>query len=213
MSDDKISSNPAIDAAMRLDGDPENLRVYYDDWARNYNMDITSAEYSGPAISARLLKQYLDDTDASLLDAGCGTGLVGIELQALDYRYIDGFDLSESMIEQAGASGAYCKLAGAIDIMQAAQSYAAGSYDAVLSVGVFTLGHVPPEALEVLLQLTRPGGLLLLSTRTHYYQQTDFQPLVDKLLSEARLELVKLLRDAPYNKDGDAHYWLFRRTG
>jgi hypothetical protein len=55
--------------------------------------------------------------------------------------------------------------------------------------------------------------LLLISTRTHYYQQTDFQPLVDKLLAEARIELVKLLRDAPYNKDGDAHYWLFRRTG
>jgi predicted TPR repeat methyltransferase len=213
MSDDKISSNPAIDAAMRLDGDPQNLRDYYDDWARNYNLDITSAEYSGPAISARLLRQYLDDSDASLLDAGCGTGLVGIELQALGYRRIDGFDLSESMIEQAGASGVYRKLAGSIDMMQAARSYAADSYDAVLSVGVFTLGHVPPEAMEVLLQLTRPGGLLLISTRTHYYQQTDFQPLVDKLLAEARIELVKLLRDAPYNKDGDAHYWLFRRTG
>jgi SAM-dependent methyltransferase len=110
MSDDKISSNPAIDAAMRLDGDPQNLRDYYDDWARNYNLDITSAEYSGPAISARLLRQYLDDSDASLLDAGCGTGLVGIELQALGYRRIDGFDLSESMIEQAGASGVYRKL-------------------------------------------------------------------------------------------------------
>jgi SAM-dependent methyltransferase len=117
------------------------------------------------------------------------------------------------MIEQAGASGVYRKLAGSIDMMQAARSYAADSYDAVLSVGVFTLGHVPPEAMEVLLQLTRPGGLLLISTRTHYYQQTDFQPLVDKLLAEARIELVKLLRDAPYNKDGDAHYWLFRRTG
>ncbi len=213
MSDDKVSSNPAIDAAMRLDGEVENLRAYYNDWARNYNMDITSAEYSGPVISARLLRQYLDDNDASLLDAGCGTGLVGIELRALGYRQIDGFDLSESMIEQAAKSGVYRNLAAAIDMMQAAKSYTAGGYDAVLSVGVFTLGHVPPEALEVLLQLTRPGGLLLISTRTHYYRQTEFQPLVDKLRAEARIELVKLLNDAPYNKDGDAHYWVFRKTG
>lgn len=213
MSDDKVSSNPAIDAALRLDGDPENLRAYYDDWARDYNLDITSAEYSGPAISARLLQQYLIDTDASLLDAGCGTGLVGIELHALGYRHIDGFDLSESMAEQAGASGVYRDLAGGINMMQAEQSYSAGSYDAVLSVGVFTLGHVPPEALQVLLQLIRPHGLLVLSTRTHYYQQTEFQQLVDKLLAGSRIEQVELLWDAPYNKDGGAHYWVFRRTG
>lgn len=213
MSDDKVSSNPAIDAALRLDGDPENLRAYYDDWARDYNVDITSAEYSGPVISARLLQQYLTNTDLSLLDAGCGTGLVGIELHALGYRQIDGFDLSEAMVEQAGTSGVYRKLTGGLDMMQAAKSYAAGSYDAVLSVGVFTLGHVPPEALVVLLELVRPGGLLLVSTRTHYYEQTEFQSLVDELLTGSRIELVKLLRDAPYNKDGGAHYWVFRKIG
>jgi len=98
-------------------------------------------------------------------------------------------------------------------MMQAEQSYSAGSYDAVLSVGVFTLGHVPPEALQVLLQLIRPHGLLVLSTRTHYYQQTEFQQLVDKLLAGSRIEQVELLWDAPYNKDGGAHYWVFRRTG
>lgn len=211
MSDDKLSSNPAIDAALRLDGDPENLRAYYDDWARDYNLDITSAGYSGPAISARLLQQYLADTDACLLDAGCGTGLVGVELRALGYRNIDGFDLSDSMAEQARASGVYRQLAGGVDMMEATQSYALESYDAVLSVGVFTLGHVPPEALQVLLQLTRPGGLLVVSTRTHYYQQTGFQQLVDAMLAETQIELLKLLRDAPYNKDGGAHYWMFKK--
>lgn len=213
MSDDKVSSNPAIDAALRLDGDPRNLRAYYDDWARDYNMDITRAEYSGPAIAARLLQQYFTDTDASLLDAGCGTGLVGIELHALGYRNIDGFDLSASMVAQARESGVYRQLAGDIDMMYAGRSYPPDSYDAVLSVGVFTLGHVPPDALAVLLQLIRPGGLLLLSTRTQYYDQTGFQPLVDRLQAEGRLELVKMLRDAPYNKDGGAHYWVFRKLG
>ena len=117
------------------------------------------------------------------------------------------------MAQLAQETGAYRELKGGIDMMQAELHYAAGEYDAVLAVGVFTLGHVPPAALTVLSRLVRPEGLLLLSTRTHYYEQTDFQPLVERLLQERKLELLKMLRDAPYNKDGDAHYWLFRKSG
>ena len=79
-----------------------------------------------------------------------------------------------------------------------------------LSIGETTKDWVP-SALRVLLQLVRPGGLLLMSTRTHYYEQTGFQALVDELIAAQKMELVKLVRDAPYNKDGDAHYWLFRK--
>ncbi len=213
MSDDKVSCNEAIDAALNLDGDPEKVRAYYDQWARNYDRDTDSVDYSGPAISARLLRQHLPAGEIRLLDAGCGTGLAGIELQQLGYRRIDGFDLSDSMVEQARSTGVYLELKGGIDMMQATRHYESERYDAVLSVGVFTLGHVPPEALRVLLQLVRPGGLLLISTRTHYYDQTGFQALVDELITAQTMELVKLVRDAPYNKDGDAHYWLFRKSG
>lgn len=211
MSDDKISINEAIDSALRLDGDPDNVRAYYDDWAQRYNLDTSSVDYNAPAISARLLRQYLPATGARLLDAGCGTGLVGIELGKLGYHDIEGFDLSESMARQALASGAYRRVRGGVDMMHSSQSHGQESYDAVLSVGVFTLGHVPPEALLVLLALTRPGGLLVLSTRTHYYDQTDFQQRVDELLADRRIELLQLLEDAPYNKDGAAHYWVFSK--
>ncbi len=213
MSDDKISINEAIDAALKLDGDPDKVRAFYEDWAQRYDIDTSSVDYNAPAISARLLQQYLAATDGRLLDAGCGTGLVGVELGNLGYHDIDGFDLSDSMAQRALATGAYRQVKGGIDMMQATQSYAAEAYDAVLSVGVFTLGHVPPEALLVLLSLTRPGGLLVVSTRTHYYDQTDFQQRVDELLADGRIELLKLLEDAPYNKDGAAHYWVFNKTG
>ncbi len=211
MSDDKISSNKAIDAALHLDGDPEKVRQFYEEWARNYNIDTTSSAYTGPEIAAKLLQRHLPEPNKLLLDAGCGTGLVGVELEKLGYRLIDGFDLSESMTEQAAATGAYRDLLGGIDMMRAAESYADDTYDAILSIGVFTLGHVPPEALEVLLRLVRKGGLLLVSTRTHYYEQTNFQQVVDALIAANRAELVQLVRDAPYNNDGDGHYWVLRK--
>ena len=212
MDKDRISANENIDAALRLDGDPVNVRAFYEDWAANYDQDITLAEYSGPIIAARLLQRHLPDPAARLLDAGCGTGLVGSELHALGYRAIEGFDLSESMAERARAGGAYRQLLGGIDMMQAADSYDADSYDAVLSVGVFTLGHVPPQALQVLLGMARPGGLLVVSTRTHYYDQTGYRQIVDRLISDKRMTLVEAVMDAPYNKDGEGHYWVFRKS-
>jgi predicted TPR repeat methyltransferase len=213
MSDEKISSNEAIDAALHLDGDPEHVRQFYEDWARTYNIDTTGSEYTGPSIAANLLRQHLTDNNSELLDAGCGTGLVGVELQTLGYGNLDGFDLSDSMVELAAATGAYRQVLGSIDMMRAAESYAPASYDAVLSVGVFTLGHVPPEALKVLLKLIRAGGLLVISTRTHYYDQTNFQQVVEELTASGKAELIQVIRDAPYNNDGDGHYWVIRKTG
>ena len=213
MSDEKISNNEAIDAALHLDGDPQNVKQFYEDWAKNYNLDTTSSDYIGPAISAKLLSQYLSAKDSKLLDAGCGTGLVGIELKALGYDRVDGFDLSDSMAEQAIATGAYQQVLGGIDMMRAAENYADANYAAILSVGVFTLGHVPPEALIVLLQLASPGGLLLISTRTHYYDQTNFQLVMDDLVDSGQLELLQVIRDAPYNNDGDGHYWVMQKAG
>ena len=213
MSDEKISDNQAIDAALHLDGNPQKVRQFYDDWAKNYNLDTSSSEYTGPAISARLLGQHLPEKSSRLLDAGCGTGLVGIELQALGYDHIDGFDLSDSMAEKATATGAYRQVLGGVDMMRAAEDYADANYAAILSVGVFTLGHVPPEALIVLLQLAGPGGLLLISTRTHYYDQTNFQQVIDDLIDSGQIELLQVIRDAPYNNDGDGHYWVMRKAG
>jgi predicted TPR repeat methyltransferase len=212
MSDDKISSNEAIDAALHLDGDPQRVKEFYEDWAKNYNVDTTGSGYIGPAISAKLLTEFLPDRSAKLLDAGCGTGLVGVELHAAGYDCIDGFDLSDSMAEQAAATGTYQQVQGSVDMMRATGNYPDAAYDALLSVGVFTLGHVPPEALNSLLRLIRSGGLLLVSTRTHYYDQTNFQQLVDDLIASGQVELLKSLRDAPYNVDGDGHYWVFKKS-
>lgn len=213
MSDKKISNNEAIDAALHLDSDPQNVKQFYDDWAKNYNLDTTCSEYTGPAISAKLLSQYLPAKSSKLLDAGCGTGLVGIELQTLGYDRVDGFDLSDSMAAKAIATGAYQQVMGGIDMMRAAENFAGASYAAVLSVGVFTLGHVPPEALMVLLQLANPGGLMLISTRTHYYDQTNFQLVIDDLIDSGQVELLQVIRDAPYNNDGDGHYWVMQKAG
>ncbi len=213
MSAGKYSSNKAIDAALQLDGDPAKVRDFYDDWAKSYDSDTGSADYSGPALAAELLHRHLPDTRSRLLDAGCGTGQVGRHLSARNYRHIEGFDLSEAMAKIAADSDCYLQVRGGLDIMAAGEFYPASSYDAVLSIGVFTLGHVEPTALSALLHLTRAGGLLIISTRTQYYDETGFQAQVDAMLEEGRMSLTRAVMNAPYNHDGDAHYWVFEKSG
>lgn len=219
MNEDKISTNEAIDAAMHLDGDPQKVRAFYEEWAKNYDIDTTSSGYSGPRIAAKLFHQFSRTSEQgvcfsfNILDAGCGTGFVGEELSELGYECIDGFDLSDAMAQKASETGSYREVKGGIDMMQAVQSYSPQSYAGVLSIGVFTLGHVPPEALRVLIDLLSPDGLLVVSTRSHYYDQSNFQEVVDQLIDEGQLLLLKLIKDAPYNVDGYGHYWVFRKLG
>ncbi len=216
MNVEKISNNKAIDAALHLDGDPQKLGAFYDEWAKNYDIDTTGSGYIGPQIAAKLFHQFHESEaqevcfSFNILDAGCGTGFVGEELSKLGYEQIDGFDLSEAMALKATVTGRYREVKGGIDMMLAGQSYPAQSYAGVLSIGVFTLGHVPPEALHILIELLSPGGLLVVSTRSHYYDQTNFQEVVDALIADGKLQLLKLIKDAPYNDDGDGHYWVFR---
>jgi predicted TPR repeat methyltransferase len=212
MTDDKLSTNESIDAALRLDGDPQTVKQFYADWAQNYNRDTDESVYTGPAIATQLLSRHLPDLDVPILDAGCGTGLVGVALKAQGYGLVDGFDLSPEMADLAAATEAYRHVVGNIDMMRAQEDYPRHDYVALLSIGVFTLGHVPPQALTVLLELVRPSGLMLISTRSQYYDQTEFQSQVDTLLANASLTQVQTIWDAPYNHDGDAHYWLFRKT-
>jgi SAM-dependent methyltransferase len=207
-----ISDNGAVDGALGLDGDPGNVKAYYEEWARSYDVDTASTKYLGPITAARVLKEHLGSVHESILDAGCGTGLVGVELQKLGCDCIDGFDVSPAMAKAAEATGTYRYMRGDIDLMLADKEYSGAAYAAVVSVGVFTLGHVPPEGLEVLLALVKPGGLLLVSTREQYYAQTPFQQVADALQDRGVVQLVQQAKNAPYNDDGRAHYWVFRRS-
>ena len=87
-------------------------------------------------------------------------------------------------------------------------SFEDGQYDAVISCGVFTIGHVPPTALKELVRITRKGGMVVVSTRMSYYESTDFQSVCDSLEEKGRFSIVNHIIDA-YISEENAHYWAF----
>ena len=78
----------------------KEVENYYDEWTieNKYDKDMVDWKYSGPQETVELFKKYVLKKDIKILDAGCGTGLVGIELKKNNFNNIDGADFSQKML-------------------------------------------------------------------------------------------------------------------
>ncbi|RUW47948.1 class I SAM-dependent methyltransferase [Mesorhizobium sp. M1A.F.Ca.ET.072.01.1.1] len=205
-----------IEASHTLDGDAERLVRYYGEWARCYELDLEREHYRSPSIVTELAgavqAAYLvkDREAMAILDAGCGTGLVGIELYHLGFRLIDGFDLCETMAEMARQIGIYRNVQGDVDLNRPLVDYSSASYDMTVCCGVFARGHVCPHGLRELARVTRPNGFVVVSSERSYSEATSFENEVLRLEKAGILTRVQYLSNGSYIGQEDAHYWTFR---
>lgn len=158
----------------------EELATAYDEWAEQYDRDLVDEMgYVAPVLACQRLLGYLEDTHAKILDAGCGTGLVGAYLHQHGYRNLEGVDSSAKMLQQAEAKGVYRHLhqgdlSGSIDL-------ADNCYTAIISVGTFTCGHVGPEAFSELIRITEPGGYLCFTVRDRAWEEENYRQTMDAI--------------------------------
>ena len=73
---------------------------YYDEWGENdkYNKDMVDWNYTGPKETVNTFLKYGTNKDALIFDAGCGTGLVGLELKKFGFKNFHGADLSQKLL-------------------------------------------------------------------------------------------------------------------
>jgi predicted TPR repeat methyltransferase len=144
---------------------PEDLADAYRKWAELYDQDTREVMgYVGPETAATILDCYMDSKDGRVLDAGCGTGLVGEVLRRLGYANVDAMDYSSDMLSVAEKKAVYTKVFQ--DDMNRKLDIADDTYDASICVGTFTYAHVGPEAFTELVRVTRPGGYICLPSAT-----------------------------------------------
>ncbi|PSK89698.1 methyltransferase family protein [Murinocardiopsis flavida] len=161
---------------------PDECETVYDEWAEKYDHDLTEEMgYAAPAHAAGRLAELLlpGSPDAEILDAGCGTGLVGVALDRAGLRTIDGLDLSTAMLDQARGKGVYRALAKAD--LTARLAAADSSYDAVICVGTLTEGHVGPEALDELVRVARPGAPVVVTILDRIWAAKGYRARVAEL--------------------------------
>ena len=162
----------------------------YDSWAEDYERRVSSWGYTTPAVAAWFLGRYVGPKDGTVLDAGAGTGLMGLVLAPLGYDDLVGIDASRDMLEYAREKGAYkdlrqMELGGRLDFPDDA-------FAAVVATGVFAAGHAPPESFEELIRVTKPGGYVIFSVRTDVYLEGGFKEKQEALEREQRWHMVEM---------------------
>lgn len=143
---------------------PAELTAEYDRIAESYDAALVEDhDWHMPEIVAGLCAWLLPRT-ARILDAACGTGLVGVGLRRLGFTDLHGLDLSAGMLTVARRKEVYRGLK--IAALGSQLPFEKGDFDAFTVCGAFTPKHAPPESLEELLRVTRPGGYAIFSLRT-----------------------------------------------
>ena len=70
--------------------------------------------------------------------------------------------------------------------------YPTDSFDAVISVGVLTVGHAPASSFDELIRITKPSGYIVFSLRPDVYRDSGFKEKQGALESEGKWKLVEV---------------------
>lgn len=153
---------------------------HYDGWAKSYNEDLLNEYgYSAHKIASAALAEIVSDRQASIIDVGCGTGLVGLELVHAGFTNVDGIDISKNMLAEAEQTGVYRKL-----IWQDVEKDAViadSAYDAVISVGSFGIGHMGPQAFGDLIRMASPGGPVVIFMNAEPFVDENYPKHIEAL--------------------------------
>ena len=154
----------------------KKLLDIYQKWAALYDKDNDDelGTVSQPN-SVQIFQRYVKDKSKYIIDVGCGTGLVGLQLKKLGYKNFDGVDISQEMIDIAIDRGYASLFLGNLNETLPIKS---NQYEAAICVGVFTHGHVGPSRLEELTRIVKPGGILCFTVNEDVYESYGFDEAI-----------------------------------
>lgn len=146
----------------------EEIAKLYDGWASSYDEEMAKAGYRHPTIGLALLSRHLPKGSGPILDAGAGTGLIGEWLTIMGFGPIDALDISPGMLAVARAKNVYATLHQAA--LGGPLNFADAAFAGIISVGVFTTGHVGAEGLDELVRICRKGGIIVLTVKNTVWE-------------------------------------------
>ena len=184
----------------------DKVLKYYDDWTKNaqFNQDMIDWGYTAPVNTVQLIKKYIHDKNIKILDAGCGSGLVGIELKKRGYADIHGVDFSQSMLNLI-PNNIYQTLE-LIDLNEPLM-YNDNNFDVIICVGTFTYGHVKARALDEFIRVTNKNGYICFTINEGIYTEYKFDKKINELSQNKSWEVLNLSKSS-YIVNKDVEAWL-----
>ena len=185
---------------------PEEILKYYQSWTKKdkYNQDMVHLNYVAPKETVLILKKYALDSNCKILDAGCGTGLVGIELKKCGYSNIDGVDFSQDMLNLI-PKNIYKKIEK-VDLNKPLK-FSSNMYDVVTCVGTFTYGHVKSHALDELIRITKNKGIICFTINEGIYEKYGFDNKIKELTNNKSWNVKEFFK-SNYIVNKEVNAWL-----
>jgi predicted TPR repeat methyltransferase len=138
----------------------------FDSYADKFDTHLQQVlQYDIPVKLVALIAQHLPaGAKCSVLDLGCGTGLIGPEIAPFA-RQLVGVDLSAKMLEKAQARKLYQRLVRS-DLLTMMQKEPVSGYDLIIAADVFVYVGRLDEIVAESKRLLSGGGLFAFSTET-----------------------------------------------
>ncbi len=189
----------------------KELLAVYHEWAEGYDQDsVIKDQYVAPKTAVSMMLPMLQDKSASIIDCGCGTGIVGDLLHQQGYQQIDGLDFSPDMLKIAREKGIYGKLfTGDLNVKGEVKD---ATYDHAFCIGSFTYGHVYPSGLDEILRMLKKGGLICFSINEGVYVKDHYEEKLNDLTQKNIAKLI-IKEKLPYiiNEQIDAFYIILEK--
>lgn len=147
----------------------------------------------------RLAQWLNDDTDALVLDLGCGAGHASFVAAAAS-REVVAYDLSEKMLDVVRVAASERQLANISTAHGAAEElpFDENAFDVVISRYSAHHWHDVPQALREVKRVLKPGGKFILMDIT-----TPGRPVLDIFL-----QTIEVLRDPSHVRNYSPAEWL-----
>ncbi len=166
----------------------EQTAAHYAKFAADYDAAMKAGGYVTPGRCAKALAEAGADKTSPVLDIGCGSGLSGLALKAQGFEIVDGTDYSEEMLAEARPKNIYRDLWRA-DLTRP-DPQRAESYDAINAAGVLNPAHAPPETLDNVMEMLRPGGVFAFSLNDHAVADGTYEGRLHILIDCCAVDLM-----------------------
>ena len=175
----------------------------YNKWAKNYDKLIFDHTCTYKSVINKWLEYHPleDGVVHTMFDAGCGTGFVGEYLFSVRTRgSVDlfGGDMSPNMLNEARKKDVYSDLK--VVNLKDRLPYEEGSFDSVVSSGVFILADCGPgpESIKNIIRVLKKGKHFVTSIRKVFFEA--YREEWEKQIRECHCVLVEN-SEIPYLKD------------
>jgi predicted TPR repeat methyltransferase len=199
----------------QAESDPEAILGLYDDWASGYDDDIKTWGYNAPQVTAAYLRGLVSN-EVPVLDAGCGTGLVGKALQSAGFDNVVGIDFSVDSLTIAKATGAY-RSVEQIDLTRLPTDLATARFGALVCIGVMSYLPDIEATCREFCRLVTSGSPIVLTQRGDLFQSRGSQSAFDALVNDGTWEQLEVTSNRDYLETNPeftgigVRYCMFRR--